>query len=61
MKHVGIADPLIPMVPLTATTTNLVDYRAFTMMKNTAIFINMARGKVVDTKDMTQALKEGLV
>jgi phosphoglycerate dehydrogenase-like enzyme len=67
MTHVGIADLLstcdmvIPLVPLTETTTGLIDYRAFTMMKKTCIFINMARGKVVDTVDLHKALKEGLI
>ena len=32
-----------PMVPLTPHTTHLVDYSAFTMMKKSAVFINMAR------------------
>lgn len=64
MHHIGMADLLstcdviIPMVPLTSATTGLIDYSAFAMMKNTAIFINMARGKVVDTCGMLKALKE---
>ena len=67
MSHVGIADlystcdVVIPLVPLTPSTTNLVDYRAFTMMKKTCIFINMARGKVVDTVALHRALKEELI
>jgi ribulose-5-phosphate 4-epimerase/fuculose-1-phosphate aldolase len=67
MSHVGIADlystcdVVIPMVPLTPYTGNFVNYAAFTMMKETAIFINMARGQVVDTEDMCRALKEGLI
>lgn len=67
MYHVGIADLLstcdvvVPMVPLTVATTGLINYSSFSMMKNTAIFINMARGKVVETAGMLRALKEGLV
>jgi len=67
MYHVGIADLLstcdviIPMVPLTESTTGLINYSSFSMMKNTAIFINMARGKVVETSGMLRALNEGLV
>ena len=67
MSHVGIADLLstcdvvIPLVPLTKTTTGLINYRSLTMMKKTALFINMARGKVVDTVALHRALKEGLI
>lgn len=67
MTHTSIADlystcdVIIPMVPLTPHTTKLVDYSAFSMMKKSAVFINMARGKVVDTDDMYRAMTEGLV
>ena len=67
MTHTGIADlystcdVIIPMVPLTEHTTKLVDYSSFSMMKKSAVFINMARGKVVDTDDMCRAMEEGLV
>lgn len=67
MYHVGIADLLstcdvvVPMVPLTAKTASLINYSSFSMMKDTAIFINMARGKVVETAGMLRALQEGLV
>ena len=67
MHHVGIADLLstcdviIPMTPLTPATTGLINYSSFAMMKRSALFINMARGKVVDTAGMLRALKEGLV
>lgn len=67
MHHVGIADlvstcdVVVPMVPLTETTAGLINYSSFSMMKDAAIFINMARGKVVDTAALLRALKEGLV
>lgn len=67
MHHVGIADLLstcdvvVPMVPLTPKTTDFITYSSFAMMKDTAIFINMARGKVVETAGMLRALKEGLI
>jgi phosphoglycerate dehydrogenase-like enzyme/ribulose-5-phosphate 4-epimerase/fuculose-1-phosphate aldolase/SAM-dependent methyltransferase len=67
MYHVGIADLLstcdviIPMVPLKESTTGLINYSSFSMMKRSAIFINMARGKVVETSGMLRALNEGLV
>lgn len=67
MTHTGIADlystcdVIIPMVPLTPHTTHLIDYSAFSMMKKSAVFINMARGKVVSTDDLLRAMKEELV
>jgi phosphoglycerate dehydrogenase-like enzyme/ribulose-5-phosphate 4-epimerase/fuculose-1-phosphate aldolase/SAM-dependent methyltransferase len=67
MHHVGIADLLstcdviVPMIPLTPATKGLINYSSFAMMKRTAIFINMARGQVVDTAGMLRALDEGLV
>jgi phosphoglycerate dehydrogenase-like enzyme/ribulose-5-phosphate 4-epimerase/fuculose-1-phosphate aldolase/SAM-dependent methyltransferase len=67
MRHVGIADLLstcdviVPMVPLTESTTGLITYSSFAMMKESAIFINMARGKVVETAGMLRALEERLV
>jgi phosphoglycerate dehydrogenase-like enzyme/ribulose-5-phosphate 4-epimerase/fuculose-1-phosphate aldolase/SAM-dependent methyltransferase len=67
MYHVGIADLLstcdviIPMTPLTKATTGLINYSSFHLMKDSSIFINMARGKVVDTVGMLKALEEGLV
>lgn len=67
MMHVGIADlystcdVVVPMVPLIPATTGLIDYKAFTMMKRTALFVNMARGKVVSTTSLCMALKERLI
>lgn len=67
MHHIGFADLLstcdvvIPMVPLTASTTGLINYSSFATMKRSALFINMARGKVVDTVGMLKALNERLV
>ena len=67
MTHVGIADlystcdVVVPMVPLIPATTGLIDYKAFTMMKKTALFVNMARGKVVDTSSLCKALEEKLI
>ena len=45
-------------VPLTKETENMIDESAFKMMKNTAILINAARGKVVNTSALVKALQE---
>jgi phosphoglycerate dehydrogenase-like enzyme len=45
-------------VPLTDDTEKMICTREFAIMKNNAIFINTARGKVVDEEALIKALKE---
>jgi lactate dehydrogenase-like 2-hydroxyacid dehydrogenase len=67
MFHVGFADLLstcdavVVLCPLTASTSGLVGYKEFSMMKKSAVFVNMARGKIVDTEGMFRALQENLI
>lgn len=42
--------------PLTEKTYHLMDYHAFCRMKKTAIFVNVARGPIVDEKGLQKAL-----
>lgn len=44
--------------PLSDRTRNLINKDAFDKMKKTAILINVARGPVVNTQDLYQALEE---
>ena len=44
--------------PLTAQTNHLFTYDAFCEMKDTAIFVNVARGPVVCEADLVRALNE---
>lgn len=44
--------------PLSDRTRNLINMEAFDKMKMTAILINVARGPVVNTQDLYQALTE---
>lgn len=45
-------------IPFTEATYHMVDKKYFKMMKPEAIFINTARGEVVEEKDLIKALKE---
>lgn len=47
--------------PLNEKTENLFTYKAFEKMKNTAVLINVARGPVVNNRDLARALQEGLI
>jgi D-3-phosphoglycerate dehydrogenase / 2-oxoglutarate reductase len=48
-------------VPVTDETSGYFDYEKFAMMKKTAVFVNTARGQLVNTKDQIRALDEGLI
>ncbi len=45
--------------PLSDLTRNLIDLEAMKKMKKTAILLNVARGPVVNNKDLYKALTEG--
>ena len=47
--------------PLNEKTLHLFDYDAMCRMKDSAILINVARGKVVDNADLARALDEGRI
>lgn len=47
--------------PLTDRTRSLIDKHAFEKMKRTAILINVARGPVVNTQDLYEALTTGKI
>ncbi len=53
------ADFVCVTVPLTAETTHLFGAEQFARMRSSAIFINIARGKVVDEKALIAALEAG--
>jgi len=48
-------------VNLSAETQGLIDARAFSMMKPTAILINTARGPIVESEALYEALKSGQI
>lgn len=55
------ADFVCVTVPLTPETTHLFGAEQFARMKSSSIFINIARGKVVDEKALIQALNDGQI
>jgi len=53
------SDFVVLLIPLTPETTNLMDERAFRIMKKNAVLINLARGAVVDHDALMKALDAG--
>ena len=47
--------------PLTKESRYLIDYSALQKMKSSAVLVNVARGAVVNNKDLAKALEEGLI
>ncbi len=47
--------------PLNKDTEGIFNYDTFTKMKENAIFINTARGKIVKEKDLVKILKEKII
>jgi lactate dehydrogenase-like 2-hydroxyacid dehydrogenase len=57
----GTADFVSVHTPLVPETHHLIDAAALRRMKPEAILINAARGEIVDTEALVQALKEGWI
>jgi phosphoglycerate dehydrogenase-like enzyme len=55
---IGDADAVVVLVPLTGQTRGLLDAKTLARMKEGALLINAARGPVVDTGALLQALDE---
>ncbi len=53
------SDIVVLHCPLNDSTRGLIDASALKKMKNTAILINVARGPVVQTMDLVNALEQG--
>ncbi len=52
------ADVVVVCVPLTKETERLFDAKAFAAMKRGAFFVNIGRGKIVDTEALVAALRD---
>ncbi|KAI8051926.1 D-isomer specific 2-hydroxyacid dehydrogenase [Gilbertella persicaria] len=55
------SDVVIVCCALTKETQDLFDYSAFSKMKKTAVFINSARGGIVNQADLVSALENNLI
>ena len=55
------SDILLLHCPLSDRTRGLIDREAFSKMKKTAVLVNVARGPVVNTQDLHDALMEGQI
>jgi glyoxylate reductase len=53
------ADYVVVLVPLTSATRGMFGAREFALMKPTAVFVNAARGPIVNELELAQALKQG--
>jgi phosphoglycerate dehydrogenase-like enzyme len=56
-----IADFVFCASALTKETRGLFNKERFSLMKSTAYFVNVARGAVVDTADLEDALRTGII
>ncbi|MEM8532672.1 MAG: D-2-hydroxyacid dehydrogenase, partial [Chloroflexota bacterium] len=55
------ADYVVIATPLTESTRGMVDVAAFARMKPEAYLINIARGEIIDTQALLDALHEGRI
>lgn len=51
------SDVVLVMAPLTEETYHMINAEAFKKMKNTALFVNVGRGAIVDTEALVEALQ----
>lgn len=60
-KLIKESDFVVVSVPLTNETQNMFNETVFARMKPTSVFVNVARGQIVNTKDLVTALKTGQI
>ncbi len=57
----ALCDFLVVTAPLTPETKGLIDADVFAAMKKTAVFVNVARGGLVDEEALVKALQTGQI
>lgn len=60
-SQLPLADVIIVALPGTAETREMFNANRIKRMKKTAIFVNVGRGFVVNTDELTKALQNGLI
>ena len=55
----GTADVVTSGLPLTRDTRNLFNARAFSLMKKSALFVNVTRGELMDSDALIAAINNG--
>jgi D-2-hydroxyacid dehydrogenase (NADP+) len=55
------SDHIVVVLPLTVETENLITEREFSVMERKPFFYNLARGPIVNTRNLIKALREGKV
>jgi len=55
------SDFVVMLVPLSTETEKLIGEKEFAQMKSNAIFVNAARGKVIDEQALIRALQQGVI
>lgn len=55
------ADFVVALLPVTPATRGVLGEREFRQMKPTAVFINVARGTIVEEQALLRALREGWI
>ncbi len=55
------SDYIINLLPYTAATERIIDRNYFDLMKESACFINIGRGKTVNEPDLIEALRHGKI
>ena len=61
VEHVGWADHVIVVAPLTDATRHLVDAQVLSAMKRSAHLVNVGRGAIVDESALLAALTDGTI
>lgn len=60
-KLLKLSDVISIHTPLNENTKNLINYPAFQKMSKKPLLINMARGAIINSFDLVNALQEGLI